>query len=263
MKFFKKLLLQLRFVIPIILIAAGIILNGYAAIQLISRHSAKLFPTPSPTIAQPLKTTPSTTDSTAGTQVVPPQEFDRSTASEPKFGHFPYPEGDAGKMTIIGSYAQREYQRFEKLAPAAALALMKLIYAARDEGIWIVPVSGFRSIIDQEKLFTAQIQKLGSPEAAAKLSAPSGYSEHHTGYAIDLGDGKFPKQDITYEFANTDAFRWLNLHAKEFSFELSFPENNPQGVSYEPWHWRFVGVPETLAIFKRSKSAINSDLNNR
>jgi len=263
MKLINRLWLQLRFVIPIILIVAGIILNGYAGMQFISRHSAKLSPTPSPTIAQPLKTTPSTTDSTAATQVVPPQEFDQSTASEPQFGHFPYPEGASGKMTIIGSYAQREYQRFEKLAPEAALALMKLIYAARDQGIWIVPVSGFRSILDQEKLFTAQIQKLGSPEAAAKWSAPSGYSEHHTGYAIDLADGKFPKQDITYEFAKTDAFQWLSLHAREFSFELSFPENNPQGVSYEPWHWRFVGVPETLAIFKRSKSPINGVINNR
>ena len=131
----------------------------------------------------------------------------------------------------------------------AALALMKMIYAARDEGVWIVPVSGFRTIAHQETLFQAQIQRRGSPEEAAKLSAPAGYSEHHTGYAIDLADGNFPKQDITYEFANTNAFRWLIKYAKEYGFELSFPENNRQGVSFEPWHWRFIGSPRAGKIF--------------
>jgi D-alanyl-D-alanine carboxypeptidase len=111
-------------------------------------------------------------------------------------------------------------------------------------------VSGFRNISDQEKLFDAQIQRRGSPEAAAKLSAPPGYSEHHTGYAIDVTDGRFPKQDITYNFATTDAFKWLTIYAKEFGFEMSFPENNSQGVSYEPWHWRFVGSNEAKEIFK-------------
>jgi D-alanyl-D-alanine carboxypeptidase len=56
------------------------------------------------------------------------------------------------------------------------------------------------------------------------------------------------------EFAKTDAFRWLTLHAQEYGFELSFPENNPQGVSYQPWHWRFVASPEAQTIFSRSKS---------
>ena len=153
-------------------------------------------------------------------------------------------------MLIIASYATGEYQRFERLAPDASLALLKLIYTARDDGVWIVPVSGFRNISDQEKLFNAQIQRRGSPEAAAKLSAPPGYSEHHTGYAIDVTDGRFPKQDITYNFATTDAFKWLTIYAKEFGFEMSFPENNSQGVSYEPWHWRFVGSNEAKEIFK-------------
>jgi D-alanyl-D-alanine carboxypeptidase len=153
-------------------------------------------------------------------------------------------------MLIIASYATGEYQRFERLAPDASLALLKLIYTARNDGVWIVPVSGFRNISDQEKLFDAQIQRRGSPEAAAKLSAPPGYSEHHTGYAIDVTDGRFPKQDITYNFATTDAFKWLTIYAKEFGFEMSFPENNSQGVSYEPWHWRFVGSNEAKEIFK-------------
>ena len=129
-----------------------------------------------------------------------------------------------------------------------------MIYAARDEGVWIIPVSGFRDIVSQELLFKKQIQKRGSPEAAAKLSAPPGYSEHHTGYAIDLADGSYPKKDVTYEFENTNAYRWLTLHAKDFGFEMSFTANNSQGVSYEPWHWRFVGSPDSTKIFEQARS---------
>jgi len=152
-------------------------------------------------------------------------------------------------MLLVSSYAQGEYQRFEHLMPEAAFALMKLIYAARNEGVWITPVSCFRNLEDQQKLFTAQIQRRGSQEAAAKVSAPPGHSEHHTGYAADLADGHFPKQDTSLDFANTEAFKWMKVHAAEFKFELSFPENNFQGVSYEPWHWRFTGTSEASEIF--------------
>ncbi len=171
-----------------------------------------------------------------------------------QLGHFPYAEANTSQLIIIASYAQNEYQRFERLAPEAALALMKLIYAARDDGVWIVPVSGFRDLASQDKLFKKQIEKRGSVAEAAKLSAPPGYSEHHTGYALDLSDGNIPKKDITYELVNTPAFQWLIRRGKDFGFEMSFPENNPQGVSYEPWHWRFIGSPAAIKIFKRAKS---------
>ncbi|WP_242038816.1 M15 family metallopeptidase [Anabaena lutea] len=238
-------------------------LNGYAVMQFVMRSLTHSLPTPSPSISQPLKIIPSASVANTNIQVASLQKQERVTAYPPKFGHFPYSEGDTEKMIIIGSYAQHEYQRFEQLAPEAALALMKLIYAARDEGVWIIPVSGFRSIATQDKLFQSQIQRRGSPEAAAKLSAPPGYSEHHTGYALDLADGHFPKQDVTYNFANTDAFRWLSQHGKEFGFELSFPANNLQGVSYEPWHWRFIGSPNAVRIFARAKqtSSENQTLN--
>ncbi len=248
MKFIKKIWLKLRFVFVTIIILLGIILNGYAATKLIMGSSSN----PS-TINQPLQSSTSTPNKTDDTNVVSAKNIQPEIAVKQKFGHFPYSEGNAEKMITIASYAQQEYQRFEQLAPEPALALMKLIYAARDEKVWIIPVSGFRTIAAQEKLFQAQIQRRGSPEAAAKLSAPPGYSEHHTGYALDVADGHFPKQDVTYNFTQTDAFRWLSQHAKEFGFELSFPENNSQGVSYEPWHWRFIGSPNAVKIFARAK----------
>ncbi|OCR02617.1 hypothetical protein BCD67_17880 [Oscillatoriales cyanobacterium USR001] len=166
-------------------------------------------------------------------------------------GHLYYPEATQNHLTLIASYAQQQYQRFEYLDQEAAKALMKLIYAARDEGVWIIPVSGFRDVKRQKLLFDEQIARLGSAEAAAKVSAPPGYSEHHTGYAVDLADGRFPKQDITNAFVDTDAYRWLSQHAKEYGFEMSFPLNNSQGVMFEPWHWRFIGSPRAATIFSK------------
>ncbi|MBD2208613.1 M15 family metallopeptidase [Nostoc linckia FACHB-104] len=157
-------------------------------------------------------------------------------------------------MTLVGSYASGTDQRFESLNIEAVQAFMKMTYAAREVGVWIIPVSGFRTIEQQQKLFLQQIKRRGSEKEAAKISAPPGYSEHHTGFALDLTDGKFPKQDITLAFENTDAYRWLTSHAKEFGFELSFPRNNSQGVSFEPWHWRYVGSANATAVFANARS---------
>jgi D-alanyl-D-alanine carboxypeptidase len=85
------------------------------------------------------------------------------------------------------------------------------------------------------------------------VSAPPGYSEHHTGYAIDIGDGSAPSSNLSPDFEKTAAYRWLEQNGAQFGFELSFPPNNPQGVSYEPWHWRFVGDIDSLAIFHKNQ----------
>ena len=268
MKFIQKLWLWLRFSLPVTLITIGVILNGYAAFKFINHK----FLSPSPTMTQ--TQTPSSTSSTAKPKNIPlspitsqtPKSYPTTSTTkthinsletqpleEKNLGHFPYKESNSKQMMIFASYAQDKNQRFEKLAPEAALALMKMIYAARDEGVWLVPVSGFRTVETQEKLFKAQIKRRGSVEAAAKISAPPGYSEHHTGFAIDLTDGNFPKKDLTIDFENTNAYQWLIPHAQDFGFELSFPPNNLQGVSYEPWHWRYIGSPEAAAAFAQAR----------
>lgn len=86
---------------------------------------------------------------------------------------------------------------------------------------------------------------------------PPGFSEHHTGYAVDIGDGNAPHTHLEETFADTAAYRWLTAYAARFGFELSFPPNNPQGVMYEPWHWRFVGDSHSLETFYGSRTAVN------
>ncbi|MEL7226290.1 MAG: M15 family metallopeptidase [Cyanobacteria bacterium J06576_12] len=173
---------------------------------------------------------------------------------ESRYGHLRYAEADPESLTVIGSFGVGQYQRYESLAPDAALALMNMIYAARDQGVWIVPASAYRTIDLQRELFDNQVKRKGSSKTAAESTAPPGFSEHHTGYAVDLVDGYNKEADINQQFSTTQAFEWLTQNAGKYGYELSFPHNNAQGVNYEPWHWRFIGSEEAIAIFRRARS---------
>lgn len=164
-------------------------------------------------------------------------------------GHFRYAEAPATSLAAIvpdGSI---------KLRKAAAQAFQDMEAAARRDGIILAPLSGFRSLTDQDYLFFGKKAERGQVAAErAKVSAPPGYSEHHTGYAIDIGDGNVPATHLSETFENTAAFRWLKANAAYYSFEISFPQGNKQGVSYEPWHWRFVGDRHSLETFYKARA---------
>ncbi|MAY03650.1 MAG: hypothetical protein CMQ38_11825 [Gammaproteobacteria bacterium] len=111
--------------------------------------------------------------------------------------------------------------------------------AAQDEGIELQPVSAYRSIEYQQKLFEKKLSSGQRIEEILRVNAAPGFSEHHTGRALDL---TCPGAECLEEsFEHTPAFAWLMQHAADFSFYLSFPRNNPQGFLYEPWHWCYQG----------------------
>lgn len=134
----------------------------------------------------------------------------------------------------------------------AATYFREMVQAARRDGVLIVPISGFRTVKYQEQLFNRNVVRRGGVTEARKISAPPGYSEHHTGYALDLGDGKAPRTNLETSFERTAAFKWLQRNAKQFNFELSFDRGNDQQVNYEPWHWRFIGDKASLEVFYRN-----------
>ena len=76
-----------------------------------------------------------------------------------------------------------------------------------------------------------------SIDAILSVSAPPGFSEHHTGRAVDVTTSDCSLLDVA--FSHTETFRWLTIHAQEFGFALSYPEGNAHGYAYEPWHWCF------------------------
>jgi D-alanyl-D-alanine carboxypeptidase len=137
-----------------------------------------------------------------------------------------------------------------RLRSAAAAQYEAMSQAAAQAGMRLVPLSGYRSQAEQEAVFFSLKAERGQDATTrAEVSAPPGYSEHHTGYAIDLGDSNQAGTHLTSDFADTPAYAWLETNAVRFGYELSFPSDNFQGVAFEPWHWRFVGDRTSLETF--------------
>jgi len=176
------------------------------------------------------------------------------TASNPAdlqaiLGHLAYPEAPESELVPISRDGRIRMRR------NAAQRFQEMAQAARTAGVILMPISGFRSVKEQEQLFFAiGAQRNQTPAQRAALSAPPGHSEHHTGYAVDIGDGAAPTTNLQAIFENTRAFKWLEANAARFGFEMSFPMDNSQGVSYEPWHWRFVGDRDSLETFYKARN---------
>jgi D-alanyl-D-alanine carboxypeptidase len=71
------------------------------------------------------------------------------------------------------------------------------------------------------------------------VNAAPGFSEHHSGRALDISAQGEPAAEISFQ--DCPAFEWLQRFASEFGFRMSFPQDNPHGISYEPWHWYHIG----------------------
>jgi D-alanyl-D-alanine carboxypeptidase len=125
--------------------------------------------------------------------------------------------------------------REHRLVPAAADAWRAMRAAARADGIELRIVSAFRSVDRQAEIVRDKLGRGLAPEEIFTTSAPPGYSEHHTGRALDVASGTArPLEEV---FEQTDAYRWMLEHAAEFSFFLSYPRGNAAGYAFEPWHW--------------------------
>lgn len=121
------------------------------------------------------------------------------------------------------------------LVPAAAASWRRLKAAAYEAGHDLFIVSAHRSFERQVELIRRKLQRGQDIADILRVSAPPGFSEHHTGRAVDLATPGTPLLDESFD--QTPAFAWLRRHAGRFGFKLSYPAGNPQGYQYEPWHW--------------------------
>ena|SRR5690606_2604246 len=126
----------------------------------------------------------------------------------------------------------------------AARAWNHLQAAALRDDVVLEAISGYRSHDYQLGIFERKIARgLGVDEILAVNAAP-GYSEHHSGFALDIGTPGEPPAEETFE--QTPAFDWLTAHAGGHGFSMSYPRDNPHGIVYEPWHWRWsAGAPSS------------------
>ena len=145
------------------------------------------------------------------------------------------------------------------LQTVACDAFLSMQKAAAADGVTVWMQSGYRSVSYQTKLYERKTQYYrdkGYDEATAKEKAaaivnPPGYSEHNCGLAADLNSPEHTGLDEGFE--NTAAFRWLCEHAAEYGFILRYPQGAEDAteITYEPWHWRYVG-PENAAKINAS-----------
>lgn len=129
------------------------------------------------------------------------------------------------------------YQRPQKLTKPAFDAWTSMKAAATEQGVSLFLISAFRGLQYQHDLIVRKLQEGRTLEQILAVNAAPGFSEHHSGRAVDVGT--LGCDAVVLEFENTDAFQWLKENARSFDFYMSYPRNNAYGINYEPWHWCF------------------------
>ncbi len=142
---------------------------------------------------------------------------------------------------------QKKYLRKE-----AATALEELFKAGEEENIDLCAVSGYRNYARQELLFNNKVKKVGV-EAANKLVARPGQSEHQTGLAMDVSS-KSANYSLEADFGQTAEGKWLKENAHKYGFIIRYPKEKVDitGYNYEPWHIRYIGKEVAAEIYEKS-----------
>lgn len=137
-------------------------------------------------------------------------------------------------QTVDKKYSSKTLQ----LVDYAKEAFEELSEAAAKENYTVLAMSSYRSYQYQYNLYNRYVSTDGV-EAADTYSARPGYSEHQTGLAVDVYNGK---EDFT-NFEKTKEYNWMQDNAYKFGFILRFPKDKvlETGYQYESWHYRYVG----------------------
>ncbi|MBC7746409.1 M15 family metallopeptidase [Pedobacter sp.] len=130
--------------------------------------------------------------------------------------------------------------------------LTALLSSAEAAGYPLMLSSAYRSIADQQSLYTAFVETKGQA-AADRYVANPGQSEHHTGLAVDLSDisDSCSLNSDRCSLGN-DSSAWLATYAHLYGFTIRYPEGKQPitGISYEPWHYRYVGIPLATKLYE-------------
>lgn len=130
-----------------------------------------------------------------------------------------------------------------------AATLLNRLMSKIDGWASMLPVSGYRSFAEQQTLFRQSLAENGLAFTMDYVARP-GYSEHHTGYAIDLGLASEQVDFIRPHFPQSGICQKFRTLAPEYGFIERYPEGKTAvtGIAYEPWHFRYVGLPHARII---------------
>ena len=181
--------------------------------------------------------------------VEPSPEATETPAPEPESG---IPDADITSWQYV--LVNKEHPLSEDYAPdlaepepgvffdsRAAESLSDFIGGARDAGLTVYISSSYRSYATQKYLFDNKVAQVGDREAAARIVAYPGTSEHQLGLAADIVDKHY--EYMNESLADTRLSIWLKEHCAEYGFILRYPKDKQEitGIMFEPWHFRYVG----------------------
>lgn len=137
----------------------------------------------------------------------------------------------------------------QRMTPDAADDFLALYAALDGEGLPLRVTTAYRSYNFQSSIFNDYLNTWGR-QRAETFSARPGYSEHQTGYAVDVYTTEQCRLKAC--FADTDTYAWLEANAADYGFIERYPEGSSDitGYRHEPWHWRWVG--QDLALEMKS-----------
>ena len=164
--------------------------------------------------------------------------------------NLPYPEEPSPELDLADDNSSI------RLETEAAQAYRSMAAAAQADGVQLVLNAGYLDADARNAVYETRkqvyLEKGKAEETAASLAAAiqpgAGSNEHGTGYAADILSADYTTRDTG--FAGTRAYEWLTAYAAEYGFILRYPQDRQAatGVVFEPWHWRYVGVENALAI---------------
>lgn len=161
-----------------------------------------------------------------------------------------YIPSDLVEPNVRFSFDGKDEKR--QMRSEAAKALEELFKGAESEGISLVAVSGYRSYNRQKYLFENYIKTMGE-EAARKVSAQPGQSEHQTGLAMDVSC-EAAGYGLIEAMGEMPEGIWLKENAHNYGFVVRYAADKTEitGYNYEPWHIRYIGKKIAANLYENS-----------
>lgn len=160
-----------------------------------------------------------------------------------------YIPSDLVRPNVQFSFGEEKLEK-SLMREEAATALEKMFAAAREDGIELFAVSGYRSFGRQDVLFSAEVQRVGEEKAMQAVAVP-GSSEHQTGLTMDISS-RTNNFNLNEQFGSMKEGVWLANNAHKFGFIMRYPKGKEDitGYMYEPWHYRYIGIKAATEVFE-------------
>jgi len=155
-----------------------------------------------------------------------------------------YEPDDLQNVSSVYSFGSNQ-----KLRKEAFSAFKSMFTDAKEEGLYLIINSSYRSYTEQEEIYN-EIEDSRGKKYADSIAARPGHSEHQTGLAMDIQT----YNSTASTFETFDEFKWLQDNAHKYGFILRYPKDKEYltGYDYESWHYRYVGVDVATYIYENN-----------